>query len=150
MMMSSSFFGENGVALGSCVHSVMRPSPEGVFLFVRGKSRCYLISCRVSQRHLMFDLSDWAMGARTASQTQDTTPRHHAKPTCCLVQCLRKRRYPKPAPTARMVVLHVFAVPRELIKPFNSDSISIIANFSKLRREEQNLSIRKKACPPRL
>ena len=35
--------------------------------------------------------------------------------------------------------LHVFAVPKELIKPFNSDTISIIANFCKLSRAEQNL-----------
>ena len=35
--------------------------------------------------------------------------------------------------------LHVFSVPRELLKPFNSDTISIIANFSKLPRAEQNL-----------
>ena len=35
--------------------------------------------------------------------------------------------------------LHVFSVPRELVKPFNSDTISIIANFAKLSRAEQNL-----------
>ena len=35
--------------------------------------------------------------------------------------------------------LHVFAVPKELIKPFNSDTISIAANFCKLSRAEQNL-----------
>ena len=35
--------------------------------------------------------------------------------------------------------LHVFSVPRELVKPFNSDTISIIANFAKLARAEQNL-----------
>ena len=39
--------------------------------------------------------------------------------------------------------LHVFAVPRNLIKPFNSDTISIIANFSKLRRNEQDLLLGK-------
>ena len=35
--------------------------------------------------------------------------------------------------------LHVFAVPKELIKPFNSDTISIVANFCKLSRAEQIL-----------
>ncbi len=43
--------------------------------------------------------------------------------------------------------LHVFAVPRNMVKPFNSDSISIIANFSKLRREEQNLLLGKSRDP---
>ena len=33
--------------------------------------------------------------------------------------------------------LHVFSVPKKLIKPFNSDTISIIANFCKLTRPEQ-------------
>ena len=35
--------------------------------------------------------------------------------------------------------LHVFAVPKELIKRFNSDTISIVANFCKLSRAEQIL-----------
>ena len=35
--------------------------------------------------------------------------------------------------------LHVFAVPRTMVKPFNSDTISVIANFAKLRRAEQVL-----------
>lgn len=34
--------------------------------------------------------------------------------------------------------LHTFAVPRSLIKPFNSDTVSIIANFAKLPRREQD------------
>ena len=35
--------------------------------------------------------------------------------------------------------LHVFAVRKELIKPFNSDTVSVIANFAKLPWEEQNI-----------
>ena len=34
--------------------------------------------------------------------------------------------------------LHVFTVPKYLIKPFNSDSITVIANFAKLSRTEQD------------
>ncbi len=34
--------------------------------------------------------------------------------------------------------LHIFATPRFLIKPFNSDAISIVANFAKLPYGEQN------------
>lgn len=33
--------------------------------------------------------------------------------------------------------LHVFAVPRSLVKPFTSDTISVIANFAKLSHGEQ-------------
>ena len=39
--------------------------------------------------------------------------------------------------------LHVFAVPKELVKPFDSDTISVIANFAKLRVAEQNLLLGK-------
>ena len=35
--------------------------------------------------------------------------------------------------------LHVFAVQKELIKPFDSDTVSIISNFAKLDRGYQNL-----------
>ena len=35
--------------------------------------------------------------------------------------------------------IHVFAVPSTLVKPFNSDTISIITNFAKLGRDDQNL-----------
>lgn len=34
--------------------------------------------------------------------------------------------------------IHIFSVPENLIKPFNSDTISIITNFAKLSRAEQN------------
>ena len=34
--------------------------------------------------------------------------------------------------------LHVFAVPNQLVKPFNSDSISVVANFAKLLPLEQD------------
>lgn len=44
--------------------------------------------------------------------------------------------------------LHIFAVPQEMIKPFNSDTISVIANFAKLSRSEQNLLLGKKMSPP--
>ena len=41
-------------------------------------------------------------------------------------------------------VLHVFAVPRELVKPFDSDSVSVIANFAKLPLAEQLLLLGKR------
>ena len=39
--------------------------------------------------------------------------------------------------------LHVFAVPRSLIKPFSSDTVGILANFAKLPREDQNVLLGK-------
>ena len=39
--------------------------------------------------------------------------------------------------------LHVFSVWRTMIKSFNSDTVSVIANFAKLRHTEQNLLLSK-------
>ena len=39
--------------------------------------------------------------------------------------------------------LHIFTVPRSLIKPFDSDAVSVIANFAKLPRWEKNLLLGK-------
>ena len=43
-------------------------------------------------------------------------------------------------------ILHIFAVSRSLIKPFESDAVSVIANFAKLSSEEQDLILGK--CIP--
>ena len=39
--------------------------------------------------------------------------------------------------------LHVLAVPKSLIKSFSSDTVSIVANFAKLSRREQNMLLGK-------
>ncbi len=43
--------------------------------------------------------------------------------------------------------LHIFAVPRDMIKPFNSDTVSIIANLAKLKRGEQDILLGKAMKP---
>ena len=40
--------------------------------------------------------------------------------------------------------LHVFAVPRSMVKPFHSDSISIVTNFAKLSHPEQSTLLGKR------
>ena len=40
--------------------------------------------------------------------------------------------------------LHIFAVPRTMVKPFNSDTISVVANFAKLRSSEKALLLGKR------
>ena len=45
--------------------------------------------------------------------------------------------------------LHVFAVPRVLIKPFNSDAVRIVSNFAKLSRGEQNILLGKRSADAR-
>ena len=43
--------------------------------------------------------------------------------------------------------LHIFAVPRSLIKSFNSDAASVVANFAKLSQYEQNLLLGRERVP---
>ena len=38
-------------------------------------------------------------------------------------------------------LLHIFAVPSSLVKPFNSDTISVVSSFAKMKREEQYLML---------
>ena len=62
------------------------------------------------------------------------------------------RRHPKPSVAIFFACnddggkdgrLHVFAVPKSIIKPFNSDEVAVISNFAKLPRVEQNLLLGK-------
>ena len=39
--------------------------------------------------------------------------------------------------------VHVFAVPKQIVRPFDSDSVSIVTNFAKLERGYQNLLLGK-------
>ena len=39
--------------------------------------------------------------------------------------------------------LHIFAVPKALVKSFNSDTVSVISNFARLSREQQDLVLGK-------
>lgn len=45
--------------------------------------------------------------------------------------------------------LHVFAVPRALIKSFNSDAVRIVSSFAKLSRGEQNILLGKRSSDAR-
>ena len=47
-------------------------------------------------------------------------------------------------PSAKDGRLHIFVVPKSVVKTFNSDTVSIIANFAKLRRPEQDLLLGRK------
>ncbi len=44
--------------------------------------------------------------------------------------------------------LHVIAVPPLLVKPFTSDAVSVVANFAKLKRNEQDFLLGKGVVPP--
>ncbi len=46
--------------------------------------------------------------------------------------------------------LHIFAAPQSMIKPFNSDTISVIANYARLRQQEQEMVIGNIKSPVRI
>ncbi len=39
--------------------------------------------------------------------------------------------------------IHIFVLPQSMVKPFNSDTVSVVANFARLPRSEQNLLLGK-------
>ena len=42
--------------------------------------------------------------------------------------------------------VHVLSVPKELVKPFTSDTISVIANFARMSRHDQDAFLGKRKC----
>ena len=125
--------------------SVMRPSKDGKFKLRahEGEMLRELISRRPGD-----------FGGMTSALEQMVVAQHHELKTrlldvsrnpCVALFSACDRRDPagKSHKNDMDGRIHLFAVPKELVRPFDSDTVSIIANFAKLDRGYQNLLLGK-------
>ena len=119
---------------------VMRPS-EGSGEPLRGVEGELLVDLVARRPEDFFDA--------TSALDQMVVAQHHGLPTRLLdvtsnpiVALFHASGDPEESPNQGGRI-HVFAAPRGLVKPFNSDAISVVSNFARLSRSQQNLLLGK-------
>ena len=80
-------------------------------------------------------------GNSPTSRASDQTLGRYSQSPRSAIPCNKKRCLNSVANEQ----IHIFAVPESMVKPFNSDTVTVIANFARLRRGEQNLLLGKKS-----
>ena len=125
--------------------SVMRPSDEGEFKLRTNESE--MLSELMSRRPEDFSGMSSALEQLVIAQHYGLKTRllDVTRNPCVALFSACDDRDPtgKAQDNSKDGCLHVFAVPRMLMKPFDSDTISIIANFAKLDRGYQSLLLGK-------
>lgn len=144
---------------------LQRSAHEGISLYFRGERDCtwellpsvMRSSLRDREGEMLLDLmrrrpEDFR--GMTSALEQLSLARHHGLRTRLLditrnpcvalfSACQRSNTESGNSADTEDGRLHFFAVPRQLVKPFNSDSISIIANFAKLDDQYQSALLSK-------
>ena len=119
--------------------SVMRRGSDGTFALraVEGKMLLELMTMRPEDfRDAPTALDQWMLGQHYGLKTRflDVT----RNPLVALLGACGGLGGDPTRSIRRVGRLHLFSVPRNLIKPFNSDTITVLANFAKLSRSEQD------------
>ena len=125
--------------------SVMRPSKDGTFRLRTHEGE--MLRDLISRRPEDF-------GGMTSALEQMVVAQHHGLKTrlldvtrnpCVALFSACDGRDPagKSHDNTKDGRLHVFAVQKELVRPFDSDTVSVISNFAKLDRGHQNLLLGK-------
>ena len=120
--------------------SVLRDPQESSDVELRSVEHQLLIDL-ITEQPEAFDglrsaLSEWVLAQhhRLPTRFLDVT----RNPLVALFNACRQKKY-----RCEDGLIHVFAVPKSLIKSFDSDTVSVIANFAKLSRKEKNLLLGK-------
>ncbi|MXZ39068.1 MAG: FRG domain-containing protein [Holophagales bacterium] len=148
-------------AICQTLRSAHDGDPEGARFYYRGQSAAWRLrpsvmrslALRATEGRMLREAmtrrpQDFAMA--TTALAQWVLAQHHGLPTRLLdvtrnplVAFYNAAREGGETADADGVV-HVFVVPRSLVKTFDSDTISIVANFAKLSRWEQDLLLGKR------
>ena len=140
-------------------HYASHQLPEPVYMYYRGEasdrwsltpSVMRTARFQKSEAQMLVEMRSWRpqdFANETTAIGHMVIARHHELPTRLidvtsnpLIALFHAVSEAEHANNGRV---HIFVLPQSMVKPFNSDTVSIVANFARLPRGEQNLLLGK-------